>query len=276
VYLELRADDGTGKPGATVLATSDYLPAGDISTTEDTYYFYFFDHYRIPTTGVYHICLQADTQSVSAVNYVGFQADSSGVYADGQMCYGNSVDSWTAVPSQDCWFDIMGMRLDVQLASNLSVLHPYDNLATVNFSELFDPIVKVGVSLSMTDLDVKIERRPVFTLLNDQTTEINITGTTPTYVTLGELLPTGVERVVVLYKQRTSNASYVAYAKPVLGSILNLGSVATTNNLNYGADLIKSHTFTTPKGGHYRLGFQLYSQNAGVTSYVGRVIVLGA
>src|SRR4030042_4913773 len=104
IYLELRNDDGTGKPGTTVLATSEHINAASLSTTATIFQFRFL-HGAILSATPYHICLQAAESGVDPLNYVAVRGENSRVYASGQMCVSDDADAWTAVDA-DLYFTI--------------------------------------------------------------------------------------------------------------------------------------------------------------------------
>lgn len=195
IYIQIRNDDGTGKPGATILATSQTVLASDLSTaTPNLCLFYFFNPVTLTANTQYHFCIQTDSEMVSTSNYITcrYTADA---YADGQRCYGSSADSWTADGTTDLYFDFYYVDLDDTTGSNLISTHPIDD-ADLGESLSYLAIYEVGkTTLDGKALDVNAIRKPGYSFLMDNTTAVSVTGTTPSTQMFSSLTISGVTKV---------------------------------------------------------------------------------
>jgi len=107
-YAEIRTDDGTGKPSATILATSNTINAVDIITGWVEYTFA-----SPPTLDAdvqYHVCFRAGTTDASNKLGLSGYADTPDQYTDGILSRRNlDTDDWLQPGATwDMKFQVLG------------------------------------------------------------------------------------------------------------------------------------------------------------------------
>ena len=127
VYLELRSDDGAGKPSATVLATSDKLAAVTKATGFQALSFRFRTPATVTTATTYHLVVQG-TWTIDGANYLSVRHDTGNPYARGTKATFDGA-TWTAVAADDLFFDLQIER------NNTVVTMPagYDQQAKIGY-----------------------------------------------------------------------------------------------------------------------------------------------
>lgn len=111
IQAELRTDDGTGKPSATVLATSDVLDAANIDTNSMWIRFIFRSPATLTAATQYHIVLTG-TWSQSDTVYIAWRCDTSAsTYANGQRTQLEG-GTWNATSTSDFMFKAYVTRND--------------------------------------------------------------------------------------------------------------------------------------------------------------------
>ena len=261
MHLELRSDDGAGKPTAVVLDRAAALYPSNGSVV-----FVFYGKYRLSAGVIYHLVFNSDTMPVNGTDYMEFVYASGNPYADGQSCYCSNVGAWTVNTGWDLlmsiyWYDLLDTSI-----RNISATHPF--VSANGPASLFQPVIEVGQAVSDTVLNVSVRTKAGVLIYSDTTSEIQYAGGT-TYArgTFGgpvyqkELNLTGFTKVALFLQQRINNVAYIGYVRPWLNGVL--GTEVTTQNGYYNNEFSQIQTQLLPMlYGNLSVGFMMKTNNA--------------
>lgn len=102
IYCHIYSDDGAGQPDTKLATATNDLDVDTKLTSAYTFFEFLFDSLALTSGTTYHIVLNFDTPSAS--NYVAWEVDTSGSYANGSLNYSGDASSWTEVSGSDLSF----------------------------------------------------------------------------------------------------------------------------------------------------------------------------